>query len=113
MRGFTVSCRRFHPLYHRQEAAMKPLPIVLAPLGATVLLGSITPARADDDRWRRHESREQSWRQHEWRGHERREQYYQPGYGYQRGYGYQQGYGYGYAPPPPVYYAPPPPVYYA
>lgn len=81
---------------------MKALPIVLAALGATVLLGSITPARADDDRWRRHESREQSWRRHEWREHERRE-YYQPRYGYQQGYGYA---------PPPVYYAPPP-VYYA
>lgn len=80
---------------------MKALPIVLAALGATVLLGSTAPARADDDGWRRHESREQSWRErereHEWREHERREHYYR-----------QEGYYYA---PPPVVYAPPPPYY--
>jgi hypothetical protein len=71
---------------------MKALPIVLAALGATVLLGSTTPARADDDGWRRHERHE-----HEWREHERREYYQPPGYVY--------------VAPPPVVYAPPAVIY--
>lgn len=76
---------------------MQARKLILAALGATVMLGAAAPAFADRDDWRGRDWRRQEWREHEWREHHR----------WDRGY---------YRPPvivaPPVYYAPPP-VYYA
>jgi hypothetical protein len=75
--------------------------LTFAVLGVVTAIGTVTPARADDDwRWReRHERawREHEWREHAWREHEWRERYYPPVV---------------VAPPPYRYYAPPP-AYYA
>lgn len=76
--------------------------LALTALCASIALGAVAPAFADDD-WHRHERHERErWREHEWREHEWREHHYSPPVVVVPSYGY-------YA-PPPVYY--PNPGYY-
>jgi hypothetical protein len=61
---------------------MKTRSLILAALGAMFVIGAVSPARAYDDDWHRHEwrereRREREWREHEWREHHR---YWHEGY---------------------------------
>jgi hypothetical protein len=77
---------------------MRVRSVILAALGATVLLGSTLPAFAQEWRERR------DWREREWREHhEWRPGYYAPPV-------VVAPPAYGYYAPPPNYYAPPPGV---